>query len=366
MLWILGLLGVSGAVVIGVLILILIIIFAVVGGTSSDSESKDDVEFGVGNLSSHVLQYQPLVEKYAKEEGVAEHVPVILAIMQQESGGNPSSTDPMQSSESLCGKVGCITDPEHSIQQGVKHFKGVIEKAKGDLKLGIQSYNFGGGFIDYVQDKKGKYEFNKKLGDKETYDLAIKFSQEQYQRQISLGNGSLFSCLRAEAKPLEACYGDILYVWSVMQYVAPTGSGDWKNPLTIPINVSSPFGPRVHPITGEVGKQHNGTDMSCNRTHMPILSVDDGVVVKAQTTDNGGLGKHVIIKHDNNLYSAYGHLNSVSVSVKDKVKVGKEIGKCGNTGASKGIHLHLEARTQMNGGHFDAMKLLEGKKDKKD
>src|SRR5699024_11965106 len=104
----------------------------------------------------------------------------------------------MQSSESLCCYIGCITDPDHSIAQGVKHFKSVLTQAGGDLLLAVHSYNFGSGFIDYVKNKNGKYTFNKTVGDK-------------------------------KAKPFNACYGDILYTWSVMQYVSFDSSGSSKD-----------------------------------------------------------------------------------------------------------------------------------------
>ncbi len=361
MLWILGALGLTSGLVIAVILIVMIIIFAVVGANQGNNDGDLDAEFGILNLSPHVLQYQSLVEKYAKKEGIPEHVPIILAIMQQESGGSPSSTDPMQSSESLCGYIGCITNPEHSIQQGVKHFKGVLDKAGGDLKLAIQSYNFGGGFIDYVKKRNGKYTFNQKVGDKETYSLAVKFSQQQYQKQISLGNGGIYTCLRTESKPLNACYGDILYVWSVMQYVTPQGSGEWKNPLDIPMNITSPFGMRHHPIQN-VQKMHNGVDLSCNRSNIPVKSVDDGVVVTVVKGYGGGYGNNVVVKHSNNLYSQYAHMHTVNVSVGKNVKTGDKLGTCGTTGGSSGIHLHLEARTTANGGQFDPMTLLKGKK----
>src|SRR5699024_4895428 len=102
--------------------------------------------------------------KYAKKEGIEKYVPIILGMMQQESGGNPDVKDPMQSSESKCGTIGCITDPNESIKQGVKYFKSVLDKANGDVLLAVASYNMGEGFISYFHNKKGKdkkYTLNK-------------------------------------------------------------------------------------------------------------------------------------------------------------------------------------------------------------
>jgi Lysozyme-like len=155
-------------------------------------------------VSDAVLQYKPLIEKYAEDYQVANYVDVLLAMMMQESGGR--GDDPMQSSESYCGEVGCIDNPELSIKQGVYYFSETLAAANYDLELAIQSYNFGKGFIHYVMETSGYY----------TQDIAIAFSKEMYE---NAPDQSIYSCLREEAKQYNACYGDIYYVRSVMNYV---------------------------------------------------------------------------------------------------------------------------------------------------
>ncbi|MFG6116048.1 lysozyme family protein [Halobacillus sp. MO56] len=155
------------------------------------------------NLSEQVLQYEDIVEKYAKEEGIEDYVPIILALMMQESGGR--GDDPMQASESYCGSVGCIDDPEKSIAQGVSYFALTLEKADYNVKLALQSYNFGAGFIDYVMNHGGKY----------TQELAIEFSAMKYEE---LQHTGIYSCIREEALQYDACYGDIYYVDAVLDY----------------------------------------------------------------------------------------------------------------------------------------------------
>lgn len=167
----------------------------------SKSEIKREIGYRI-NLPQ-VEQYRPIIETYAKQYEVDDEIETILAIMMQESGGR--GNDPMQSSESLCGRVGCIQDPEQSIEQGVRYFKETLDKANGDLKLAIQSYNFGIGFIPYVQERGGEY----------TEELAIQFSREMYEKAE---DPSIYSCKRKEAKQYNACYGDILYVRDVLKY----------------------------------------------------------------------------------------------------------------------------------------------------
>lgn len=150
-----------------------------------------------------VEQYRSLVETYAAQHNIEDETDTLLAIMMQESGGR--GNDPMQASESLCGKVGCITEPEKSIAQGVAYYKQTLEAAEGDRKLAVQSYNFGVGFIPYALEHEGKY----------TPNIAIQFSQEMYDRAQ---DQSIYTCKRKEARQYDACYGDILYVRDVLGY----------------------------------------------------------------------------------------------------------------------------------------------------
>ncbi|WP_066196173.1 MULTISPECIES: lysozyme family protein [Gracilibacillus] len=186
------------------LITVAVLVFVSLLINNLSSEQADQEEH-LPRLSESLWEHRPLVEKYAEQEGVEEHVDTILAMMMQESGGR--GTDPMQSSESFCGERGCIEDVEESIEKGVAYFSSALEKADGDVKLAVQSYNFGHGFINYVQeDQEGAY----------SEEAAIAFSQHMYEE--SGKDESIYTCLRAEAEELEACYGDIHYVTSVMGY----------------------------------------------------------------------------------------------------------------------------------------------------
>lgn len=154
-------------------------------------------------FTKKVEDHRSTVEKYAFDYDVVEYVDILLAMMMQESGGR--GNDPMQASESLCGQIGCIDDPELSIKQGVYYFSETINAADGDLKLAIQSYNFGKGFINYVKKRDTTF----------TEQLAIEFSQKMYD---NAEDKSIYTCLRKEAKQYDACYGDIYYVRDVLSY----------------------------------------------------------------------------------------------------------------------------------------------------
>lgn len=106
-----------------------------------------------------MYQYEPLVSAYAMEYGISDYLPVLLSIMQAESGGQ--GTDVMQSSESLGLPVNTL-ETEASIEQGVKFFSELVQEADErnlDLPSVIQAYNYGRGFLKYVQEHGGAYTF---------------------------------------------------------------------------------------------------------------------------------------------------------------------------------------------------------------
>jgi len=183
-------------------VLALVSIFLGNNNTTSNPDVWENITTP-STVSNEVKEYRPLVESYAQQFGVSDYTNVILAIMMQESSGQGG--DPMQASESYCGEVGCIDNPELSIKQGVDYFSQTLEAADGDLALAVQSYNFGKGFINYVEDQNSSY----------SQEMAIDFSQEMYQETTDQAN---YTCLREGAEQYNACYGDIYYVPSVMSY----------------------------------------------------------------------------------------------------------------------------------------------------
>ncbi|KKI92191.1 hypothetical protein WQ54_10820 [Bacillus sp. SA1-12] len=130
---------------------------------------------GTAQLTSEVLRYEPLVQKYAIEYGVGDYVRLILAIIQQESAGR--HLDVMQSSESIGLPPGAITDPEYSIQVGVKYFSEVMKQAKGDIYLALQAYNFGNGFVEYALERGG---YSKEVAIQFSHMMADKMGWSRY------------------------------------------------------------------------------------------------------------------------------------------------------------------------------------------
>jgi len=97
-------------------LLAIVLFFGVLISAEDDDGGGGSSSWVTGmNLSAEVLKHQPMVEKYAKEYGISEYVPYLLAIIQVESGG--TAEDVMQSSESM-GLPPNSLDTESSIKQG--------------------------------------------------------------------------------------------------------------------------------------------------------------------------------------------------------------------------------------------------------
>lgn len=117
-------------------------------------------------------------------------------------------------------------------------------------------------------------------------------------------------------------------------FVLPFDTTDYK--------ITSPYGERIHPITGEKSF-HSGVDVV--PTSHNIVAIADGTVVVSEIGETSG--EHVIIEHkiSGQVYrSVYYHLRESSriVNVGDIVKQGQQLGIMGKTGRATAAHLHFE------------------------
>jgi len=109
----------------------------------------------------------------------------------------------------------------------------------------------------------------------------------------------------------------------------------WSRPAAG--RITSPFGWRRHPVFG-YRQLHTGTDIGIY--YSPVKAARNGEVTFASRL--GGYGNAVIIRHDNQFQTLYGHLSRISVKPGQIVKAGAPIAISGNTGMSTGPHLHFE------------------------
>ena len=126
----------------------------------------------------------------------------------------------------------------------------------------------------------------------------------------------------------------------------PTGTLQW--PLPVAGTITSQFGHRVDPITGEASS-HTGTDIACAEG-TPILAAADGTVTVANGLDSwgGSYGYYIQIDHGGGLETLYAHCSSICVTTGQQVQSGQVIGYVGHTGRATGSHLHFEVRANGN------------------
>lgn len=161
-------------------------------------------------VSTEVLNYEDIMIKYARENDIEEYLELLQAMMMQESGGK--GNDPMQSSEcefnTQFEKVpNAIDEPEYSIKVGIQYFAKCLETAdvksiddKNHIYMALQAYNYGIGYIHYVNENDKQY----------TYQNAIDFSEK---------------CKREQGVSV---YGDSKYVYHVLRYYTDTSLvDDW-------------------------------------------------------------------------------------------------------------------------------------------
>jgi murein DD-endopeptidase MepM/ murein hydrolase activator NlpD len=116
--------------------------------------------------------------------------------------------------------------------------------------------------------------------------------------------------------------------------------------------LTSPFGPRINPVTGRPGL-HRGMDLGAPEG-TAVHAAREGVV--AEIGEDPVYGKYVIISHKEEWVSLYGHLQTIETTLHEYVQPVSLIGRVGSTGQSTGPHLHFEIRR--NGRALDPKKQL--------
>jgi len=187
-------LATGGGIVVVLIVVMIVMCFA---GMMLASD-EDDTE--ILPISEEVMAYEPIIQQYAREHGIGDYVLLIQAVMMQESGGR--GNDPMQCSECNFNTLyphvpGGITDPEYSINVGIQNLADCLQIAQCEspmdmdaVKLALQGYNYGQGYITWALNKYGEY---------------------------SKANAIEFSMTMAEQYGWNS-YGDMDYVHHVLRY----------------------------------------------------------------------------------------------------------------------------------------------------
>ena len=155
------------AIIAGGWISVMIILIVVMLGVAISLFGSGSGNASYTPVSAEVEAYTPIIRIYAQQYGIGEYVELIKAIMMQESGGR--GLDPMQASESGYNtryphSPNAITDPEYSIDVGVQTIADSLRQADvespidmDNIKLALQGYNYGNGFISWARANYGGY-----------------------------------------------------------------------------------------------------------------------------------------------------------------------------------------------------------------
>lgn len=211
-------LGIGGALLSMLPVIMALILIMAVAGAGSQATTEDSAGYstitGNQNLSPNCERYRSIVEKYANQYGLSAFVDVIMAVMMQESGGDSERyPDIMQSSEYAGWARNTIKDPETSIDYGVQAIRDALQVAGCTsptqidlLKLALQGYNFGSGYVSWALSNYGGY----------SKENALEFSN----MMAGIMGWNL--------------YGDPLYVDHVLQYLTfdLSASGDYSGGFT--------------------------------------------------------------------------------------------------------------------------------------
>jgi len=129
--------------------------------------------------------------------------------------------------------------------------------------------------------------------------------------------------------------------------IASGGSGGYCWPVPSSHRITCGFGYRGAPTAG-ASTYHHAIDIGAP-TGSSVVATKSGTVIQASW--NGGYGNFIGISHGNGVFSYYGHLSSIGVSVGQKVSAGQVIGRVGSTGISTGPHLDFSIN--INGSYVN-------------
>jgi len=162
----------------------------------------------------------------------------------------------------------------------------------------------------------------------------------EYQAEIT---DDVFSPTKEVALIEEVSFTEEVVIDDALEFIFPTEHQ----------KITSSFGVRKHPITGEEYK-HTGVDIASPKGS-DIFASEEGEVIYSDWLES--YGKIIILEHSNGYHSTYAHCSSLLVNVGDTVEKNQVIATVGATGNSTGPHLHFEIRK--DGEAIDPVTLIE-------
>ncbi len=257
-------------------------------------------------------------------------------------------------------------DEADPFQSAMEFMTVYYEKYKREVEEGVEKWVLvDKGWLDTPKAIQGYFNLTSDTGVNELQDTLVNYSAPKYVIQINAKDVEdvisehnfdqdqieWIGQLLAEGL-LDEMFGE--------EYALPdhitAGNGYFGWPIPGRTNVTSDFGGRIHPVTGEKS-YHYGVDIAAPEG-TPVVAIEEGVVTGVSYY-GGTAGVNVKIRHEKDGYvweSRYFHLSQIEVSVGDQVERGTVIAASGNTGRSTGPHLHIGI--MLNGSYVDPLPLI--------
>lgn len=180
----------------------------------------------------------------------------------------------------------------------------------------------------------------RKASERAAEQAAAQQAVEQVKQQIQQMNQANLEAVAAGYEPV---YSEQqiqqLAQEAEVGYVAGSQESGFVWPLPCSQRVTSRFGNRSDPFTGET-RYHSGIDIDgFGNDGAPVIAAASGEVITASY--DSAYGNYVIIDHGGTS-TVYAHMSGLAVSVGQSVSQGQTIGYVGSTGRATGTHLHFE------------------------
>lgn len=231
-----------------------------------------------------------------------------------------------------------IASYDTQLLEEVEEKKQIIELAKQHLDENLAQLNI----MKTSQEKNSKILQNTKIL-RENYTAKLSEQEKEVQAKI---DEYKFQYEEVNREILKTALADGL----LADYVG----GEMTWPIPGYSTISSPYGMRVHPITG-VYTLHTGVDVKAP-IGADFVAANDGIVTKAYF--NPAYGNMVMVDHGGGISTLYAHGSEILVRVGQPVKKGEPVLKVGSTGYSTGPHAHFEVR--INGQATSPMEYIGG------
>lgn len=322
-------------------------------------QSHEELEEVQSQLSENLQQIEKLDERIRQSENEIEELDAQVKALQEEIAGIQSQLDVAQKNyekqknimekrliaiyEAGDTKYLDVLLSSKNISEFLSNYYLITEIASVDKDL-----------LDEVEAEKKEIELAKQELEKNQETLAValqtqtktatvlqntKALRENYISRLSDEEKAKQAQIDEMTEQYEAVNNQILEL-AVQGLDSVYIGGELAWPVPGYNRITSNYGMRVHPITGQY-KLHTGVDISA-----PIganfVAANDGIVTKAEY--NTAYGNMVIIDHGGGISTLYAHGSEILVTVGQTVKKNDAILKVGSTGYSTGPHAHFEVR----------------------